>query len=60
MEEKKIRKIKKNLDVIFVGKCLLENGILNYIKRTVVGVLAMLKKRSNAKSVARLIITQAT
>ena len=55
-----LRRGMTNMNVIFVGKCLLENGILNYTKRAVVRVLAMLKKCSNAKSVARLIITQAT
>ena len=48
------------MNVIFVGKRLLEDGILKYTKRTVVMVLAMLRKCSNAKIVGRLIITQAT
>ena len=46
--------------MIFVGKCLLEDGILKYTKRTVVMVLATLSKCLNAKIVARIIITPAT
>ena len=48
------------MNVIFVGKCLLEDGILKYTKRTVVKVLTILSKCSNAKIVGRTIITQAT
>ena len=49
-----------SMNVIFVGKCLLADGTLNYTKRTVAMVLATLRKCSNAKIVARLIIAQAT
>ena len=48
------------MNVIFVVKCLPEDGILKYTKGTVVMLLATLSKCSNAKIVARIIIIQAT